>query len=47
MEKGHTRESINNHFDMKSGIAREYVNGLVETIQKEECREYDQAKASK
>ncbi len=47
MEKGHTRESINNYFDMKTGIAREYVNGLVETIQKEESREYDQPKASK
>jgi hypothetical protein len=46
-EKGHTRESINNYFDMKTGIAREYVNGLVEKIQKEESREYDQAKASK
>src|SRR6267143_7140324 len=47
MEKGHTRESINNYFDMKTGIAREYVNGLVDTIQKEESREYDQPKASK
>jgi predicted transcriptional regulator len=47
MEKGYTRESINNYFDMKSGIAREYVNSLVETIQKEESREYDQQKASK
>jgi hypothetical protein len=39
MEKGHSRESINNYFDMKTGIAREYVNGLVETIQKEESRD--------
>jgi hypothetical protein len=46
MEKGHTRESINNYFDMKTGVAREYVNGLVQTIQKEEAREYDQPKAS-
>jgi len=46
-EKGHTRESINNYFDMKTGGAREYVNGLVATIQKEEAREYDQPKASK
>src|SRR5438445_6319118 len=27
MEKGHTGESITNYFDMKTGIAREYVNG--------------------
>jgi hypothetical protein len=47
MEKGHTRESINNYFDMKTGIAREYVDGVVATIQKEEAREYDQPKASK
>jgi hypothetical protein len=47
MEKGHTRESINNYFEMKTGSAREYVNGLVATIQKEEAREYDQPKASK
>ena len=47
MEKGHTRESITNYFDMKTGGAREYVNGLVATIQKEEAREYDQPKASK
>jgi len=47
VEKGYTRESINNYFDMKTGIAREYVNGLVETIQKEESREYGQPKESK
>jgi hypothetical protein len=46
-EKGHTRESINNYFDMKTSIAREYVSGLVERIQKEESREYDQSKVSK
>ena len=46
MEKGHTRESITNYFDMKTGSAREYVNGLVATIQKDEAREYDQPKVS-
>src|SRR5260370_27686851 len=34
-EKGHTRESVNNNFDMNTAIAPEYVNDLVAPTNKQ------------
>ncbi|MDQ6653547.1 MAG: hypothetical protein M3Y84_12480, partial [Acidobacteriota bacterium] len=44
--KGKSTETMSNFFDMKTRYVREYVDGVIEKIKKEEGREYNQPKSS-
>jgi hypothetical protein len=41
LERGKTRETMSNYFDLKTSTARQHVNEVVEKIQKEEALEYE------
>ena len=42
MEKGKSKETMSNFFDMKTRYAKEYADEVIQKIKKEEAREYDE-----
>jgi len=46
MEKGKSKETLTNFFDMKTRYVKEYVDEVIQKIKKDEAREYDETKPS-
>ena len=46
MEKGKSKETMTNFFDMKTRYVKEYVDEVIQKIKKDEAREYDETKPS-